>query len=64
VLEARVGAILAARGQQVPPAAGFVPRFVASTILTLLAWSLEQPTSPAPSDLQDAFRSLVGGAIG
>jgi AcrR family transcriptional regulator len=64
VLEARVGALLAARGAALPPAAEFVPRFVASTILTLLAWSLEQPVSPAPSELQDIFRSLVGDALG
>jgi hypothetical protein len=46
-----------------PAAPEFAPRFVASTLLTLLAWSLEQPTAPAPTALQDTFRSLVGRAL-
>ena len=64
VLEARVGSILAARRAAIPPTEEFVPRFVASTILTLLAWSLEKPTSAAASELQGTFQSLVGGAMG
>jgi AcrR family transcriptional regulator len=62
--EARVSSILAARTEPMPATAEFVPRFVASTILTLVAWSLEQPASPTPSQLQDTFRSLVGRALG
>ncbi|MEO7916531.1 MAG: helix-turn-helix domain-containing protein, partial [Dokdonella sp.] len=38
--EMRVGSILTAHGEAITPAVEFVPRFVASTILTLLAWSL------------------------
>jgi AcrR family transcriptional regulator len=63
VLEARIGAILAARGEATPPAEEFVPRFVASTILTLLAWSLEQSVSRAPSELQDTFQLLTASAM-
>jgi AcrR family transcriptional regulator len=64
VLEARVFALLASRGQQPRIALKVVPRFVASTILTLLAWSLEQALPPVPSDLQDTFENLVAGALG
>jgi AcrR family transcriptional regulator len=62
-LEARIGAILASRGNAGRAAPGFAPRFVASTLLTLLAWSLEQPAPPPPADLQNTFRSLVGRAL-
>jgi AcrR family transcriptional regulator len=62
-LEARITATLAARKEAGPAAPEFAPRFVASTLLTLLAWSLEQPTAPAPTALQDTFRSLVGRAL-
>jgi len=41
----------------------FVPRFVAGTILTLIAWSLEQAVAPPPADLQNAYRALVGHAL-
>jgi AcrR family transcriptional regulator len=64
VLEARVCSILEACGKGVPRAPDFVPRFVASTILTLLAWSLEQPLPLAPPALQETFRSLVAGSLG
>ena len=40
-----------------------LPRFVASTILTLVAWSLEQPDPPSPAQLQLAYRRLVGRAL-
>jgi AcrR family transcriptional regulator len=62
-LEARINAILAARSDAGPMAPEFAPRFVASTLLTLLAWSLEQPAAPAPTALQHTFRSLVGRAL-
>jgi hypothetical protein len=42
----------------------FAPRFVASTLLTLIAWSLEQPSVLSPDELQEIFRSLVGRALG
>ena len=41
----------------------FVPRFVAGTILTLIAWSLEQAVAPPPADLQAAYHGLVGYAL-
>ena len=41
----------------------FVPRFVASTMLALIAWSLEQTEAPAPAELQSLYRSLVGRAL-
>jgi len=62
-LEARINAILAARSDVGPTAPEFAPRFVASTLLTLLAWSLEQLAAPAPAVLQETFRSLVGRAL-
>jgi AcrR family transcriptional regulator len=62
-LEARINAILAARSEAGPSAPAFAPRFVASTLLTLIAWSLEQPAAPTPAALQDTFRSLVGRAL-
>jgi AcrR family transcriptional regulator len=61
-LEARISSILAARNGSATP--DFAPRFVASTLLTLLAWSLEQPVAPSPSALQETFQSLVGRALG
>jgi len=45
------------------PTPSFVPRFVAGTILTLIAWSLEQAVAPPPADLQQAYRALVGHAL-
>jgi AcrR family transcriptional regulator len=62
-LESRIHAILAKHRAAKPPVPAFAPRFVASTLLTLIAWSLEQPAVPAPSALQDTFRSLVGRAL-
>ena len=62
-LEARISAILAARSDTGPTAPESAPRFVASTLLTLLAWSLEQPLAPTPGALQDTFRALVGRAL-
>ncbi len=66
VLEARVRELLAmraARGQPSSHTPGFVPRFVASTVLTLVAWGLEQSPPPSASDLQTAYRALVGPAL-
>jgi len=62
-IEARVGQVVASRS---PPraVAEFVPRFVAATLLTLIAWSLEQPCPPEPAGLQQMFRALVGRALG
>jgi hypothetical protein len=62
-LEARINGILAERSETEPPVPAFASRFVASTHLTLIAWSLEQPAIPAPTALQDTFRSLVGRAL-
>jgi AcrR family transcriptional regulator len=65
-LEARIASFAGAPVVQFNasiPQGTFVPRFVAGTILTLIAWSLEQATAPPPTELQSAFRSLVGGAL-
>lgn len=62
-LESRIHEILANRGAAQPPLPAFAPRFVASTLLTLIAWSLEQREIPAPGTLQDTFRSLIGRAL-
>jgi AcrR family transcriptional regulator len=45
------------------PTPSFAPRFVAGTILTLIAWSLEQAVAPPPADLQERYRALVGHAL-
>jgi AcrR family transcriptional regulator len=63
-LETRINTILAARGSASRTTSEFAARFVASTLLTLLAWSLEQAALPAPDALQNTFRSLVGRALG
>jgi AcrR family transcriptional regulator len=62
-LEARIRAIIAARTDAGPTTPEFAPRFVASILLTLIAWSLEQSTTPTPAALQHTFRSLVGRAL-
>jgi hypothetical protein len=64
VLEARIAAAVAARADAPALTPTFAPRFVASTLLTLIAWSLEQPSAPSPEQLQEIFQSLVGRALG
>jgi len=64
VLEARIAAAATARGDVPATTPTFAPRFVASTLLTLIVWSLEQPSVPSPRELQEIFRSLVGRALG
>jgi len=66
-LEHRLAAIVAQRrtcGADEAATPAFAARFVASTLLTLIAWSLEQAVSPAPVELQHTFQALVGGALG
>ena len=63
VIELRIAAILAGRGTSGAQVPEFTARFVASTLLALIAWSLQQPVAPAPASLQDTFRSLVGRAL-
>jgi AcrR family transcriptional regulator len=63
-LETRIAAAATARGDIFAMTPTFAPRFVASTLLTLIAWSLEQPSAPSPDELQEIFRSLVGRALG
>ena len=63
-LETRIAAAVAARGDVPAMTPTFAPRFVASTLLTLIAWSLEQSSAPSPEELQEIFRSLVGRALG
>jgi len=62
-LESRVRAIFAERGARETAGGEFAPRFVASTLLSLLAWSLEQPVAPSAAALQGMLRSLVGRAL-
>ena len=65
-IEARIASALVAPMVQTNASvsnSGLVPRFVAGTILTLIAWSLEQAVAPAPADLQQAYRALVGHAL-
>ena len=47
-----------------PAMPAFVSRFASSTLLALVAWSLEQEEPPGPVALQEVFRSLVGPALG
>jgi AcrR family transcriptional regulator len=62
-LEKRIAEAVTARGNVPATTPTFAPRFVASTLLTLIAWSLEQPSAPSPDELQEIFRSLVGRAL-
>lgn len=65
-LEQRVLAIIAADATPdaralIPPA--LVARFVASTVLSLVGWSLEQPQPPDAAQLQTMFCTLVGQGL-
>jgi len=66
-IEARIAsasaASIAQAGGTTGPVPSFVPRFVAGTILTLIAWSLEQVVAPSPAELQETYRALVGRAL-
>jgi AcrR family transcriptional regulator len=62
-LETRIAEAATARGDARTMTPTFAPRFVASTLLTLIVWSLEQPSVPSPHELQEIFRSLVGRAL-
>jgi AcrR family transcriptional regulator len=65
-LEARIASIVALSSAQTDvavPTRTFVPRFVAGTILALIAWSLEQADAPTPVELQGTYRALVGRAL-
>jgi len=61
--EARIDEILVERGASGAAAPAFAARFVASTLLALIAWALQQQTAPPPAALQQTFRSLVGRAL-
>ena len=63
-IETRIAGALMLRGETPARTRSFVPRFVASTLLTLIAWSIEQTDAPTPEELQSSFRSLVGRALG
>ena len=56
-------ALSSAQTDAAVPTRTFVPRFVAGTILALIAWSLEQADAPAPVELQRTYRALVGAAL-
>lgn len=62
-IEVRIKEVLTDRGDAGSQAPAFASRFVAGTLLTLLAWSLEQSAVPTPTTLQDIFKSLVGRAL-
>jgi AcrR family transcriptional regulator len=65
-LEERISKILLAARRHAdgaPAQQSFVPRFVASTLLALIAWSLEQAETPPPEKLQELYQSLVGRAL-
>jgi AcrR family transcriptional regulator len=42
---------------------GFVSRFVAGTILAMIAWALEQDEASSPVRMQATYRLLVGSAL-
>lgn len=62
-LESRIRDVLEADGEAPLTADDFTSRFVSSTLLTLLAWSLERDPPPSPAELQRRFASLVGPAL-
>ena len=64
-VEARVAALIARRRTALHEmtSAPFVPRFVAGTMLALIAWSLEQQPAPSAAELQAALRILIGRAL-
>ena len=66
-IEGRIQVILAARAARrvTSPrtSPGFVSRFVASTMLALIAWALERKNAPTPSEMQATYRMLVGTAL-
>jgi hypothetical protein len=61
----RIAALVDASGSRsrAAPTPAFVPRFVAGTLLALVAWSLELTPAPSPAELQAAYRALVGRAL-
>jgi AcrR family transcriptional regulator len=67
-IEERIQGILAVRAMRAAASRrtspDFVSRFVASTVLALIAWALEQQNAPSPSEMQAAYRALVGTALG
>ena len=60
---AEPGAVLSAVRAALADAAGESVAGVASTLLALSAWSLQQQPAPPPAALQQTFRSLVGRAL-
>ena len=65
--EERIQAILVARAARSvtsnPASPGFVSRFVAGTMLALIAWALERKNAPSPAHMQATYRMLVGSAL-
>jgi AcrR family transcriptional regulator len=65
-IEARIEQILArssTRRRHTSVPATLVPRFVASTLLGLISWSLERPNALQATQLQALYGSLVGRAL-
>jgi AcrR family transcriptional regulator len=42
---------------------GAIPRFVASTLLTLVIWWIENELQLTPTEMQSAYQALVGGGL-
>lgn len=53
-----------ARERRDPGLQDFIARFVASTILALIAWALDRPDPPSPAEMQATYRMLMGRALG
>jgi len=67
-LERRVAVLLTPprrlSGASVGPWETFLPRFIASTLSTLLVWALEQKPAPTPSAVQEIFCTLIESSLG
>jgi AcrR family transcriptional regulator len=46
-----------------PAEMGAIPRFVASTLLTLVIWWVENEFQSTPAEMQKAYQALVGGGL-
>jgi AcrR family transcriptional regulator len=42
---------------------GAIPRYVASTLLTLVIWWIENELQLTPTEMQSAYQALVGGGL-
>lgn len=65
-LEERICAALPSRRRVAggPVAYSVLGRFIAASLLTLIAWWIEQDAAATTEDMQHAFEALVGGGLG